>query len=529
MPGPSFIDKALARVGTKLDQIRGWDRLPLPLALLTLIGLRDELRQANLYDSYEGSPPPAPTRPPAEYLTMRTIDGSYNDLSAPSMGMANTRFGRNVPLSRSQAEKPPELLDPNPRLVSRELLVRHEFKPATTLNILAGAWLQFQVRDWFSHGTDPDRVIEVPPAPGDPDQDPMAVPTTPADTSATGDEQARTFVNTETHWWDGSQIYGSTQQFQEAVRTGSEGKVCIGDDGLIDLDPALLGQSGGADGWWLGLELMTTVFMREHNAICDRLRAAYPSWSDDQLFDKARLVNSALMAKIHTVEWTPAILGHPALQIAMRANWFGLAGQRVHDLFGRINDDELVSGIPGSPTAHHAAPYAITEDFVAVYRMHPLIPDDYVFYDLERRREGASGVRRPARAELPRVPAAGPGRAGALLPGCRAPWRGHAAQPPALHASLRPHRRDSARPGRRGRAALTRARRSSLQRVPQAAADAPGEVLPRDQRRRPERPRNSCRMSTVATSRRSTSPSACTANGCPPASVSATRRSGSSS
>ena len=179
MPGPSFIDKALARVGTKLDQIRGWDRLPLPLALLTLIGLRDELRQANLYDSYEGSPPPAPTRPPAEYLTMRTIDGSYNDLSAPSMGMANTRFGRNVPLSRSQAEKPPELLDPNPRTVSRELLVRHEFKPATTLNILAAAWLQFQIRDWFSHGTDPDRVIEVPPAARRPGPGPDAGPDHP--------------------------------------------------------------------------------------------------------------------------------------------------------------------------------------------------------------------------------------------------------------------------------------------------------------------------------------------------------------
>jgi hypothetical protein len=66
----------------------------------------------------------------------------------------------------------------------------------------------------------------------------------------------------------------------------------------------------------------------------------------------------------------------------MRANWFGLAGERVHALVGRLSSDELVSGIPGSPTAHHAAPYSITEDFVAVYRMHPLIPDEYVIRDL---------------------------------------------------------------------------------------------------------------------------------------------------
>lgn len=39
----------------------------------------------------------------------------------------------------------------------------------------------------------------------------------------------------------------------------------------------------------------------------------------------------------------------------------------------------MVSGIPGSRTDHFGVPYSITEEFVAVYRMHPLIPDDYEF------------------------------------------------------------------------------------------------------------------------------------------------------
>jgi Animal haem peroxidase len=39
----------------------------------------------------------------------------------------------------------------------------------------------------------------------------------------------------------------------------------------------------------------------------------------------------------------------------------------------------VLSGIPGSPTNHHGVPYSLTEEFVAVYRMHPLLPDDYVF------------------------------------------------------------------------------------------------------------------------------------------------------
>jgi hypothetical protein len=39
----------------------------------------------------------------------------------------------------------------------------------------------------------------------------------------------------------------------------------------------------------------------------------------------------------------------------------------------------VLSGIPGSRTQHFGVPYALTEEFVAVYRMHPLVPDDYEF------------------------------------------------------------------------------------------------------------------------------------------------------
>ena len=64
------------------------------------------------------------------------------------------------------------------------------------------------------------------------------------------------------------------------------------------------------------MALMQTIFIREHNAICDRLRAEYPSWTDDELFERARLINAALIAKIHTVEWTPAVISHPTTKIA---------------------------------------------------------------------------------------------------------------------------------------------------------------------------------------------------------------------
>ncbi len=109
----------------------------------------------------------------------------------------------------------------------------------------------------------------------------------------------------------------------------------------------------------------------------------HPTWSDDKLYNTARLVNAALMAKIHTVEWTPAVIAHPVTRYGMHANWWGLAGERFDKRVGRLGSSEVLSGIPGSPTNHHGVPYSLTEEFVAVYRMHPLLPDDYVFRSAE--------------------------------------------------------------------------------------------------------------------------------------------------
>ena len=89
------------------------------------------------------------------------------------------------------------------------------------------------------------------------------------------------------------------------------------------------------------------------------------------------------MAKIHTVEWTPAILPNPSLQIGMNANWWGLLSANVKKAFGRISENEAFSGIPGSETNHHAAPYSLTEEFTAVYRMHPLMRDDIELHRIE--------------------------------------------------------------------------------------------------------------------------------------------------
>ncbi|WKG06622.1 peroxidase family protein [Mycolicibacterium sp. HK-90] len=373
-----------ARIAQLIDQSVGWARLPKAIGLAVLVGLRHQLRTSNLYAA---EPAPAPLTGPVDvgdYLVARTRDGSYNDLTDPRMGAVGCRFGRNVPPEHSYPESAQRLLDPNPRLISRALLTRDTFQPATTLNLLAAAWIQFEVHDWFAHGTVAAQPWVVPLLDDDPwPQRPMRVERTPPDPhpSPVGPP---TFTTQESHWWDASQIYGTTPEFASALRAPEQGKLRIDDSGLPPPDvEAVADLTGTAGNFWVGLALLHSLFMREHNAICDRLAQAYPHLTGQQLYDKARLVNSALMAKIHTVDWTPAIIAHPTTVAAMRANWYGLLGERLGRRLGRIGSSSLLHGIPGSPTTHHGVPYSLTEEFVAVYRMHPLIPDEFVFRSLD--------------------------------------------------------------------------------------------------------------------------------------------------
>jgi hypothetical protein len=381
-----------ARWSEAIDQRWGWSKLPPFFGAMTLMGLRTNLRRDNLADT-EGLPAREPLAVAPEnprWRTARSSDGSYNDVRFPTMGLAGARFGRNVPVERTAVDRE-NLLRPSPRRVSLELMTRDRLIPASTLNLLAAAWLQFMVHDWLQHGKNQSsHPFEIQLASDDPWPDhPMRIYRTRHDPRRPeGVEAPPSFANTVTPWWDGSQIYGSDEKTQKRVRSREGGKLKIGDDGLLPLDEGNHQDvTGVTANYWLGLGLFHTLFTLEHNAICDALAAAHPGWGDDELFDRARLVNSALLAKIHTVEWTPGILGNPTLHIAMTANWWGLLGRRVKEQWGRLSKSEALSGIPGSPTDQFGVPYSITEEFVAVYRMHPLIPDDY---DLRSHRDDTS-------------------------------------------------------------------------------------------------------------------------------------------
>jgi hypothetical protein len=393
------------------------------LAIIVLILEREKLLDNNLievenYDRYNSQ-----IVCDDRSLTARTEDGTCNILENPSEGSAMRRFGRNVQLEATYGETVDgTLLTPNPRDVSNSLLAREEFKPATSINFLASAWIQFMVHDWVAHDENIDEnpiVVELPE--GDVlGNGTIEIKRTHPDPSRLDSESANpaTYQNINTHWWDGSQIYGSNLEKNNEVRSFVDGKLKLDSDGTLPTE-FLSGVpvTGFNDNWWVGLSMLHQVFTLEHNAIADKIKQAYPEASDQWIYDRARLANSALMAKIHTTEWTPALLANPVLEKAMAANWWGLIGDRegrdayqtgirnvIEDLekadsvtkaligldpnlsdlvSGASSIDHALAGVVGAAVPkNHGVAYSLTEEFVAVYRMHPLLPDNFKVFDV---------------------------------------------------------------------------------------------------------------------------------------------------
>ncbi|MGW7417210.1 peroxidase family protein [Streptomyces sp. NPDC054863] len=387
---PGLVERIESAAFARLNRTRDWWELPTLLGIANIKVLRSDLRRHNLHDTY-GAGGERPRRPTSELAPYRSYDGSGYDPYDEDMGRVGTRLDRNSPLDLVFPDPDEELMRPSPREVSRQLLARRKFVPATSLNLLAAAWIQFQNHGWANHGDNEQAEPFTVPLAADDDwaHCPMRVNRTRPDPVAHSSPDAPpTYENTVTHWWDGSQIYGSTEERCRSLRTGERGRLRV-EEGRLPADsrPGLgcLDATGFNSDYWTGLSLLHTLFAKEHNSICDLIAAQHPTWDDERLFHTARLVNTALMAKIHTVEWTPGILDTPVVRRAMNANWYGLLPRWVTRRFGPIGGEAL-SGCLGSRTAHHAAPFSMTEEFVSAYRLHPLIPDELTIRDHRRGR-----------------------------------------------------------------------------------------------------------------------------------------------
>src|SRR5271157_3921022 len=212
------------------------------------------------------------------------------------------------------------------------------------------------------------------------------------------------------------------------------------------MQPQWAGQEATAfpDNWSIGLSFYHNLFAREHNSFVAEFRkqqARSPNADSgmrnpsdpkrvihnkdvtpDELLEVARLVVSAEIAKIHTTEWTPQLLYNEPLYKGMNANWNGLLGSGDPDVSKALSD-VVVHGFGTSENAkkatqwysvfasgpgivglgskvshyditnpndvnggvnHFGSPFNFPEEFVTVYRLHPLVPDLIEYRDLSK-------------------------------------------------------------------------------------------------------------------------------------------------
>lgn len=368
-----------------------------------------------------------------------------------------------------------------------------DYIKAPFFNVLAAFWIQFMTHDWFSHtieghnkkhlvgvGCPTNEAATLGCRPGDRREPSLyaetEAPPTFEHAGATYLSRApKTTANQVTAWWDASQIYGHDELSASRVKrdAADSAKLLLTDDylpllGDCDPDdascatrPHWRGQEsvGFPDNWNIGLSFYHNVFAREHNAFVEHVRnlqasvpdedsglrnplepdavIAWKAVDDESLFQLARLVVSAGIAKIHTIEWTTQLLYNEPLHAAMNSNWFGLFNQnegqvskvlrrlvsREENLLSRWSDrlsralgkstdaaasNSLYSvfasgaGIFGlgntRPTGmlwwrddawdianieedvnggvnHFGSPFNFPEEFTSVYRLHALVPD----------------------------------------------------------------------------------------------------------------------------------------------------------
>ena len=143
------------------------------------------------------------------------------------------------------------------------------------------------------------------------------------------------------------------------VRTYKDGKLKISrdDGGLLHSEDGIA-ISGDVRNSWAGVSTLQSLFIQEHNVVCDALKVSllpsistfihasflltiikfptmmstnthihliqgeYPDLEDEHLYRHARLVTAAVIAKIHTIDWTVDLLKTDTLLAGMRANWY---------------------------------------------------------------------------------------------------------------------------------------------------------------------------------------------------------------
>ncbi len=262
----------------------------------------------------------------------RTYDGYGNNLANPNWGVAQEQFRRLDAVHYSDMTSAPARPNgPNPRQLSHLIGSQNgSVLDANHRTDFVWQWGQFVDHDIVL--TDAPRTEPLPIMVTD-TADPLypMIPMFRSDfDSSTGTDPTnpRQQRNSNTAYLDASMIYGSNSARAAALRANTGGRMATShagtllpyntnllpnaNDSGIEPDHQLFLAGDVRANEQLGLISMHTLFVREHNRLATQLAADNPTWSDEQLYQRARKIVNGIVQNITYQEYLPALLGSDA-------------------------------------------------------------------------------------------------------------------------------------------------------------------------------------------------------------------------
>ena len=270
---------------------------------------------------------------PAEFPNeFRTIDGVGNNAANSTWGAAAIQLLRVTPVAYADGiGTPAGPARPSARLVSNAVASQLPDMPnPERASDYLWQWGQFIDHDIDETPvTSPSEHFDVSVPTGDaffdPDSDGGKVIN--LDRSAFDpNDPTRQQLNNITSFLDASNVYGADPARADALRandgTGrlktSAGDLLPYNTGAFDnaptgADPSFFLAGDIRANEQIGLTSMHTLFMREHNFQADKIRAANPAFTDEQIYQRARAIVGAELQAITYREFLPLLLGPGAL------------------------------------------------------------------------------------------------------------------------------------------------------------------------------------------------------------------------
>jgi peroxidase len=260
-------------------------------------------------------------------ITLRTSDGSFNNLLHPTFNQTNTDFTRIGPANFADGYYSMQP-GPNPRMISNIVSAQVSADGEDTggshltddkgvaLSGMMYAWGQFVDHDLdLEKGGTNTQDISIPVPAGDgvlPDGSVIPLTRVAIDPATGKPGHPAITINTVTGWLDGSQVYGSTKQVADSLRTADgHMKESAGHNLPIVNGAYAAGDVRAAEN--PDLTALQVLFVREHNFQVDRLQKEHPGWNGDQVYQMAKAITTAEMVNITYNEFLPHLLGKNAI------------------------------------------------------------------------------------------------------------------------------------------------------------------------------------------------------------------------